>query len=98
MPFAMQADLLSMSYRAHLMTDYGLWGIEVGQLFSHYLYALNLFFMKGMAYLTGIFPTDFSQIFIEPALYGRVLDQQLVVLVIGSLSLKILKLIALFSF
>lgn len=71
MPFAMQADLLSMSQRAHLMTDYSLWGIEVGQLFSHYIYALNLILMKGIAYLTGIFPADFSQIFLDPAVYGK---------------------------
>ena len=70
MPFAMQADLLSMSYRAHLMTDYGLWGLEVNQLFSHYIYALNLILMKGIGYLTGFFPSDFSQIFLIPNQYG----------------------------
>ena len=71
MPFAMQADLLSMSYRAHLMSDYGLWGLELNQLFSHYLYALNLILMKGISYLTGIIPSDFSQIFISPEIYGN---------------------------
>ena len=42
MPFAMQADLLSLSYRANLMSEYNLWGFNTGQLLAHYLYALNL--------------------------------------------------------
>lgn len=46
MPFAMQADLLSLTYRAHLMSEYGLWGYDPGQLLAHYLYAVNLWLIK----------------------------------------------------
>lgn len=46
MPFALQADLLSMTYRAHLMSEYGLWGFQPGQPLGHYLYALNLIILK----------------------------------------------------
>ncbi len=42
MPLAMQADLLSMTYRAHLMSEYGLWGLSSNQLLAHYIYAFNL--------------------------------------------------------
>lgn len=42
MPLALQADLLSMSYRAHLMSEYGLWGLSSNQSFGHYIYAFNL--------------------------------------------------------
>lgn len=46
MPFALQADLLSMSYRAHLMSEYGLFGLQTNQLIAHYIYALNLTLLK----------------------------------------------------
>lgn len=69
MPFAMQADLLSMSFRAHLMSDYGFWGYNVGQLISHYIYAFNLLLMKFLVPL-GILPTDFREIFINPASFA----------------------------
>jgi len=42
MPWALQADLLSMSYRAHLISEYDLINIKAGQPLAHYIYALNL--------------------------------------------------------
>ncbi|AKM81467.1 MAG: hypothetical protein UT13_C0001G0505 [Candidatus Pacebacteria bacterium GW2011_GWF2_38_9] len=42
MPWAMQADLLSMTYRSNLMSNYDLWNQDNNQIFGHYVYALNL--------------------------------------------------------
>jgi hypothetical protein len=46
MPWAMHADLLSMYWRAHLITEYGLWGLPTNQILGHYMYAANLWIMK----------------------------------------------------
>jgi len=70
MPFAMQADLLSMYFRASLMTENGLWGLATNQYWGHLIYALNLLLMKLIAMIFGFFSSDFRQIFPDPTSFG----------------------------
>lgn len=63
MPWAMQADLISMSYRAHLMSEYGLWGMNSSQALGQYLYALNLKFLGFFFHdIKNLYPTEFGTI------------------------------------
>lgn len=45
MPWALQADLISMSYRAYLMSENGFFSLNAGQLLSHFIYTLNFHFI-----------------------------------------------------
>lgn len=61
MPWAMHADLLSMSYRAYLMAEYGNWQLPVNQYLGHVVYALNLLLIKLFGFpLTDMFPVQFG--------------------------------------
>lgn len=46
MPFAMHADFLSMSWRAHLMATFNQWGLGHSQWLGHFIYALNFKWLK----------------------------------------------------
>lgn len=46
MPLALQADLISANYRAHLISEYGLVGIASNQPLINYVYATNLLTAK----------------------------------------------------
>jgi len=52
MPWAMQADLLSITYRAHLISEHKIWNLETGQPLGHYTYVANFYLIKG---LNGVF-------------------------------------------
>jgi len=58
MPFALQADLISANYRAHLISEYGLMGIKSNQPLINYVYATNLLTAK-------LFYSDIKSFFAE---------------------------------
>lgn len=61
MPLSMHADLLSMSYRAHLMAEYGQWQLPTNQFLAHLVYGGNLTLLKVGGYdLQAIFPAQFG--------------------------------------
>lgn len=58
MPWALQADLISMSYRAYLMSENGFFSLNAGQLLSHFIYTLNLHLIGFFNQNLGGFYTD----------------------------------------
>ncbi len=61
LPFAMHSDLLSMYFRAHLMSEYGLWGLPTNQYLAHLIYAFNLKIMSFVSFdLQSLFALPFG--------------------------------------
>lgn len=63
LPWFGHSDLLSMNYRAYLMQEHGLWGLDISQLPAHFVYALNqILLIEGVLDidLNGFFPAEFG--------------------------------------